>query len=148
MRTSAFQGCVLLLALAALPAVHAEVRQCSEHRVDYLIGGASKGAGRTCGVATTGISAPPAARGSGAASAASGGNGTMAVTRPGSRVMTPDDEGRREILQQELDKARASMAALEKSLVPIPGAGTLAEQRARKVSDIASLEAELGRLKR
>lgn len=138
MHVGARLGSIALIAFGGVTAAHADMRQCSEHRVDYLVGGVGKngGGGRTCGVALATTPAPAAARGPSGAGASLG------------RTMTPDDEGRREILQQELDKARSALSELDKNPVPIPGAGTLAEQRARRVSDISSLEAELGRLKR
>lgn len=121
-----------LLVFASVTVASAEMRQCSEHRIEYLIGGVGKTGpgGRTCSASTAATPEPrnPAAP-------------------TGGRVMKPDDEGRREILQQELEKTRASFLELDKNPVLIPGAGTLAEQRARKMADITSLQAELGRLK-
>lgn len=137
MRASAPLGLALLLAFGCMTAARTEVRQCNEHRVDYLVGGFGKpgAGGRTCGETTAVAHAPVTSR-------APAGAGTGR-----SSVVAPDDEGRRSILQQELDKTRTSLAALDRSLVLIPGAGTLAEQRARKVADISALEAELSRLK-
>lgn len=135
-------GLTVLVALASTSAAQAEMRQCSAHRVDYLVGGVGKAGtgGRTCGAVTALTPTSSTSRSAAVASSSVG----LGV----SRVTVPDDEGRRSILQQELDKTRASLSELDKSPVLFPSAGTLAEQRARKVADISSLEAELGRIKR
>jgi hypothetical protein len=123
---------------------HAEMRQCSEQRVEYLIGGAGKSGtsgGKTCGNAIVGDLA-----GARELAAERRKNGA-APSQGAARFAKFDDEARREILLQELRLARQYLADLDRSQTALPGAGTLQEQRTRRQGDITALESELGRLK-
>ena len=107
--------------------------------MDYLVGGvgAAGSGGRTCHIAgpRSAVTASPSiARDVGAS-----GRAGFAV---------PDTQGQREILQQELDKARQGLVSFDASGTLAPEAGTREAQRARKVGDVQSLEAELARLPR
>lgn len=122
---------------------HAEMRQCSEQRVEYLIGGAGKSGssgGKTCSKSVVSGLA-------GASVAVVEPRNNAAPTQGTARFAKLDDEGRREILSQELRLARQSLADLDRSQTVLPGAGTLQEQRARRQGDVTALESELGRLK-
>ena len=136
---------VLLLLMSGVGAVlidaRAELRQYSESRVEYLVGGSSKVDAEK--PSPSPVFPKPATAASHVQTIQR--NQTNLKTTD---LMTPDDAGRREILQQELGKARAAVAELNGNAPLFPGAGTLAEQRVRKLADVTSLEAELGRLNR
>lgn len=136
---------VLLLLMPGVGAVlkdaRAELRQYSESRVEYLVGGSSK------------VDADKPSPSPVSPKPATAASHVQTVQRNQANLkttdlMTRDDAGRREILQQELGKARAAIADLNGNAPLFPGAGTLAEQRVRKLADVTSLEAELGRLNR
>ena len=126
---------------AVLSDAHAELRQYSESRVEYLVGGSSQvdadkpSQSPVSPKPTTAISHVQTVQRNQANPKTTG-------------LMTPDDAGRQEILQQELGKARAAVAELNGNAPLFPGAGTLAGQRVRKLADVTSLEAELKRLNR
>jgi len=136
---------VLLLLMPGVGAVlndaRAELRQYSESRVEYLVGGSSK------------VDADKPSPSPVSPKPATVTSHVQTVQRNQANLkttdlMTRDDAGRREILQQELGKARAAVVDLNGNAPLFPGAGTLAEQRVRKLADVTSLEAELGRLNR
>ena len=58
-----------------------------------------------------------------------------------------DDTGRREILQQELNKTRNALSELDKRSSAQSSTDAAQAQRTRYAADIAALEAEIRRIK-
>lgn len=111
------------------------MRYCTDQRVEYLVGGA----GKTCSDSI--VSSPSPARAPTGTPKTQGASGQNTAAKF-------DDEGRREILQQELRLARQGLAELGRNPATTDKAGTLDEQRQRRQGDITALESELGRLKK
>jgi len=120
------------MALACGP-VRAELVRCTDQRVEFLVGGAGQQTGRKM-----------------CAQAPSRASDTASTQPHRAVVVKPDDDGRRDILQQELRKEREALAAMDSS--KRADAGTresvaASEERARHVEDLKAIEAELRRLK-
>ncbi len=156
-------ACALLMAPALGAQADMPVR-CTENHVEFLVGGQGAGPARTCsgsgrdarthaGQSIIIVGGRPAA---GTATAAAAAASPVPQTRPAPTVIAKvDDEGRRQILQHELDtlvRRRDAALGKERQL-----AGATPEQREEKAAlaaelrrheaDIVAIQREIGRIK-
>ena len=129
----------LLPALSLLVCANAlgETTRCQNQQVEFIVGGGAPL--RNC-TAPMGAPQPATASRTGAPSALR--------EAPSVRVSANiDDTGRREILQQELNKTRNALSELDKRSSAQSSTDAAQAQRTRYAADIAALEAEIRRIK-
>lgn len=137
-------GWMLSLALGAFASSAApadNVRACRQGNVEFLVGG---GSDVGCPGADDGP-APAAAARRRPRNTTAGEPVVSGDTERRGAVMQPDDQGRREILNQEMDQERRALARLSSTKADDPA--DQSQQMARHRANISALEAEIRRLK-
>ena len=144
-RPALFLPLALAVAVLLWPAhAHAQgVRSCKHNQVEYLVGGGGGGGGSDgsiCSSGDDGVLTTPRSRSRSAAEPLVGDD-----TGRKSVVMRPDDEGRREILNQELQNEQRAINRL--ATAKPSDSAEQAQQLTRHRANLTALEAEIRRLK-